>query len=122
MTTTFKKVHYRVLALQDGTIYLVTPTRKPRVSRTSGVPEIDEDAIYQWYLDKPEDEEHLRFSDWGKGVWQTCTAMSLNVKRIVRQQVENRLDTQKNQIAAVQTQLVRIEEKLNRLLAANGDS
>ena len=83
-----KQVYYSVGALQDGTIYFVTTTRKPRKTRTYGEPQIDEDGIYRWYLDKSEDEEHLHFTDWGKGVWQTCAAMTLNIKRIIRQQVE----------------------------------
>lgn len=97
----FKKVYYNAHALQDGMIYFVTPTRKPRKTRTHGEPQIDEDGIYRWYLDKPEDDERLHFTDWGKGVWQTCAAMTLNMKRIIRQQVEGRLDAQAQQIGVL---------------------
>jgi hypothetical protein len=117
MLTTFRKLHYRVHALQDGTIWFAIPTRKPRRSRTSGEPAIDEDGIYSWYLEKPGNDEHNNYSDWGKGLWHTCAAMSLNVRRIVRQQVGTRLDAEKKQLMAMQDQLDRIEEKLDRLLA-----
>ncbi len=115
----FKKVYYRAHAVQDGTIYFVVPTRKPRKTRLHGKPEIDEDGVYSWFLEKPEDEERSHFTDWAKGVWQTCVAMTLNIKRTIRQQVEPKLDAQQHKIDAMSEQLKRIEEKLDQLTGSN---
>jgi hypothetical protein len=41
-----KKVYYRVHALPDEIIWLVMPTRKPRKSKNSKEPSIDEDGIH----------------------------------------------------------------------------
>jgi hypothetical protein len=114
-----KKVYYRVQALQDGTITLAMPERKPRKTRSSD-PQIDEDGIFFWGWHEEKDDEPNRFTDWAKGVWYTCVATALNVKRIVREQVEGRLDSQQREIAALREQLTRIEEKLDRLLSAAG--
>jgi hypothetical protein len=40
-----KKVYYRVQALPDEIIWLVTPTRKPRKSKGAKEPTIDEDGM-----------------------------------------------------------------------------
>ncbi len=114
-----KKVYYRVQALQDGTITLAMPERKPRRTRSSD-PKIDEDGIFFWGWHEEKDDEPSRFTDWAKGVWYTCVATALNMKRIVRQQVEGRLDSQQQEIAAIREQLTRMEEKLDRLLGAAG--
>jgi hypothetical protein len=112
-----KKVYYRVQALQDGTITIAMPERKPRKTRSSD-PQIDEDGIFFWGWHEEKDDEPSRFTDWAKGVCYTCVATALNVKRIVRQQVEARLDVQQQEIASIHEQLTRIEEKLDRLLDA----
>jgi chaperonin cofactor prefoldin len=53
-------------------------------------------------------------------MWHTCVAMSLNIRRIVRQQVETRLDAQQMRIGTIQEQLSQIEAKLDRLLGTEG--
>ncbi len=107
-------VYYSVHALKDETIWFAIPTRKPRKMKNSPVPDIDEDGIHNWYLEKTGDEESSRFSDWGKALRNICIAMTLNVKRIVRQNVVTRMDAIDAQLNALQCQLDRIEEKLNQ--------
>jgi hypothetical protein len=104
MLHTFKKrpAYYSVHALRDGTIWFAVQGRKPS---KKGKPIIDEDGIYQWFLD----EAHsASLADWGKCLRLSAVAMSLNTKRIVRQQVETKLEL-------ILEKLVSIEQRLNRL-------
>jgi hypothetical protein len=110
-----QKAYFSVFALKDGTIYLVNPTRRPRKTKYSSAPRIDEDGICNWYLEKevlPRD-----MVDWLKGSFHSTVATSFNVKRIVRQQVERRLDRVESDLHALREQLGRIESKIDDLLA-----
>jgi hypothetical protein len=115
-------VYYRVHALPDEIIWLVMPTRKPRKSKNSKEPSIDEDGIHGWFFEDPLKDERDRLTDWGKGVWYTCVATAINVKRIVRAQIGTRLDASDSRLEAMEDQLNRIERKLDRLLAASQTS
>ena len=81
-------VYYSVHALKDETIWFAVPTRKPRKTKNSPAPNIDEDGIHNWYLEKTNDDEPSGLTDWGKALRHVCVAMTLNVKRIIRQKVE----------------------------------
>jgi hypothetical protein len=83
------QVYYSVFTLKDGTVYLVLPVRKPRKTRYSRAPKIDEDGICQRFIEKKVEVKDL--PDWAKGAWHTALSTCLNVKRIVREQVEARL-------------------------------
>jgi hypothetical protein len=104
MLHTFQKkpTYFSVHALRDGTIWLALQGRKPSKKNK---PVIDEDGIYQWFLDEPDAKT---LPDWGKGILQMAITTNLNVKRIVRQQVENKLDL-------ILEKLVSIEQRLGRL-------
>src|SRR5262249_55681028 len=106
MRVKFKKTYYKVTALQDGTILFAFQKRKPVKSSMHPKPQIDEDGIYDWYFEKQ--EEAQSYSDWGKGVHHSAIVNSLNTKRIIREQVETRLER-------IESQLVSIAEHLARL-------
>jgi hypothetical protein len=106
-----------VMALPDETIGLAMPTRKPRKGKNSPEPKIDEDGIHFWFVDDPLKSEQDGFSDWGKGVWHTCVATALNTRRIIRSQVESRLDASDARLEVMATKLEQIEKKLERLLS-----
>jgi hypothetical protein len=106
--TKFKKTYYSVSALQDGTIVFASQTRKPVKSNVRGTPEIDEDGIHNWYIDKQEAVQG--FTDWGKGVHHSAVVQCLNTKRIIREQVEGRLAKIEAQLVAIAEQLARIEK------------
>ncbi len=103
MRPKFKKTYYSVTALQDGTIFFATQTRKPVKSNVRGKPQIDEDGIHNWYIDKQEVVQG--FKDWGKGVHHSAVVQCLNTKRIIRDQVERRL-------AKIEAHLANIAEQL----------
>jgi hypothetical protein len=107
MRTKFKKTYYTVTALQDGTILFAFQKRKPMKSSVRGHPKIDEDGIYDWYIEKQ--EEAQRYTDWGKGVHHSAIVNCLNTKRIIRERVETRLDRIESQLASIAEQLARIE-------------
>jgi hypothetical protein len=111
-----QKAYFSVFALKDGTIYLVNATRKPRKTKHSSAPRIDEDGIYNWYLEKevvPKD-----MVDWLKGSFHSTVSTCLNVKRIVRQQVEPKLGQLAQDLRLLREQLERIEAKMDTLHSA----
>jgi len=110
MRSKFKKTYYSVTALQDGTIFFASQTRKPVKSNVRGKPQIDEDGIHNWYFDKQEAVQG--FTDWGKGVHHSAVVQCLNTKRIIREQVERRLARIEAQLASIVEQLARIELKM----------
>jgi hypothetical protein len=104
-----KPAYFSVHALRDGTIWLALQGRKPSKRQN---PQIDEDGIYQWMLDE---ENPIQFADWGKCLFHTAVATSLNMKRIVRKQVETKLDL-------ILSRLDEIHQRLERLEAQSGRS
>jgi hypothetical protein len=113
------KAYYCVRATKDGTICFAHATHKPRRTKGSRPPRIDEDGIWQWF--DQTDEEVRSFTDWGKGVHHTAVVTRLNVKRIVRQQIEPRLDRVEQQIMTLSEQMNRVESKIDRLLREEGE-
>jgi hypothetical protein len=110
-----QKAYYRVFALKDGTIYLVIPSRKPRKTKYSSPPKIDADGICTWFIDNKVEPRDL--PEWQCGAWHTNVATCLNVKRIVRQQLEPRLDRIEQEVQTLREHLGRIEQKIDQLLA-----
>ena len=49
-------------------------------------------------------------------MWHTCVATALNTRRIIRSQVETRLDESDARLEAIDAKLEQIDEKLERLL------
>ncbi|HOW71085.1 MAG TPA: hypothetical protein PKY77_10830 [Phycisphaerae bacterium] len=105
-----QKAYYSVFGLKDGIVWLATQQRKPVRSRTWGRPQIDEDGIYSWFVDKVGDGENM--TDQAKVAKGTTIATCLNMKRVVREQVEPRLAALAQQVSALRVQLNRIEQKL----------
>ncbi len=109
MRVKFKETNYSVTAFEAGTILFASQTRKPVQSNVRGKPEIDEDGIHNWYIDKQEVVQG--FTDWGKGVHHSAVVQCLNTKRIIRKQVEGRLARVEAQLVAISEQLARIEQR-----------
>jgi hypothetical protein len=114
-----QKVYYTVFGLKDGTVYLANLTRKPRKTKYSSRPQIDEDGICRWYIEKEVVPKDL--PDWAKGAWHTALAPCLNVKRIVRQQVEPRLEPIEREVHVLRAQMERVEKNIDRLLSRAKD-
>ncbi|MBI3675192.1 MAG: hypothetical protein HY243_01065 [Proteobacteria bacterium] len=106
-----RKAYYSVHSLCDGTIYVAVPTRKPAKSSFDPKPVIDEEGVFRWYVDKV--DAPLPDGDRYAVVRNVCIATSLNVRRIVRLQVEHRLERLEQAVAAIGVQLNRIEAKLD---------
>jgi hypothetical protein len=114
-----KKTYYSVIATKDGTICYAFETRKPRKTKNSPSPRIDEDGIWRWSNQSA--EEVRDFTDWGKGVFHSAVVTTLNVKRIVRHQIEPRLDRLEQQIEILSEQMNCLETKIDRLLSGEGE-
>jgi len=110
-----QKAYYVVFASRDGTIYLVNETRKPRKTKYSPRPKIDEDGICTLYVEK--DVQVKDLPDWMKSVWHTALATTLNAKRILRQQIEPRLDRIERTLQTIQERIGTLEQKIDRLIA-----
>jgi hypothetical protein len=107
-------VYYKVFALKDGTVYFVSLSRKPRKTKHGPRPEIDEEGICTWFIEK---ERPSDITDWAKGAWHTAVATTLSVKRIVRLQVQPRLDRIEGDVQALGEQMKRLENKIDQLLS-----
>lgn len=103
-----KRAYFSVHALRDGTICFAFPTRKPRKTKHQK-PDIDEDGIHNWYVD---DEAPENMTDWAKGVHQGAIVNVLNFKRILRQQVESKLDDVLQRLAQVEERLIEIGDRV----------
>ncbi|MEX1098003.1 MAG: hypothetical protein WED34_18315 [Planctomycetales bacterium] len=106
--TKFQKAYYSAHSLRDGTIWFAVQTRKPRKSRHF-TPKIDEDGIHRWFIDE---DEPQGISDWGKAVRHGAVANHLNAKRLVRQQVEPKLNELLRLIGELGERLAKIEHRL----------
>ena len=109
-----KKAYYSAHASSDGTIYLAIQTRKPMKRDAGQSPAIDEEGVWRWFYDKPDEEVNL--SQPTSIMRNICISTALNVKRIVREQVGSRLDTVAGELADLKSHLKRIEEKIDSLL------
>jgi hypothetical protein len=106
-----KQVYYEVFALQDGTILLAAPTRKPVKNALNPRARSDEDGIHQWFIQQHKDYERL--PQWtGGGTPFYTLANYLNVKRLLRSQVEAKLNAIGGQMAELKAQFDRIEAAL----------
>ena len=102
------KNYYKVHGTRDGIVCIAFQTKKPRKSKGRPAPEIDDDGIWDWYVEGLEDAN--RFSAWGRGTHMVALTTYLNVRRIVRQIIEPRLD-------AIEQKLSGLESKLDRIIA-----
>jgi hypothetical protein len=109
-----KTAYYSAHALCDNTIYLAVQTRKPRKSNAEPNPQIDEEGIWRWYIEKLDDDSGL--TERGAMLRNICVATCLNVRRIVRQKVESRLGVIEKAVARLAGQLDRMEKKLDELI------
>ncbi len=117
-----KTSYYSVIATKDGTICYAFETRKPTKTKNCRSPRIDEDGIWRWSAQS--EDEVRNFTDGGKGVFHSAVVNRRNLKRIVRHQIEPRLDRLEQQIKTLSTQMERLESKIDRLLsdADKGDA
>ncbi len=89
------QVHYTCSALKDGTILVAVPKRKPLKKGLYKGERIDEDGISRWSVETTRDYRNMR--EWPRGDPYEVIANCLNMKRVVRRQVEPRLDDMQGQ-------------------------
>ncbi len=106
-----KQAYYSVHALRDKTIWLATLTQKPRKTKYQ-TPEIDEDGIHRWFLDE---EDPARLNSSGRSVMLGTIANCLNLKRVLREQIEPKIDALSLRLTAIEQQLSRIESAIGKL-------
>jgi len=109
-----QNVYYKVFALKDGTVYFVSVSRKPRKTKYGPRPQIDEEGICTWFIEKDRPSD---ITDWAKGAWHSAVATCLNVKRIVRLQIQPRFDRIEVEVQTLREQMERLEKKIDRLLS-----
>ncbi|MBI1849981.1 MAG: hypothetical protein HYR85_06510, partial [Planctomycetes bacterium] len=101
-----KKVHFVAWSLQDGTIWLTLPTKKPG-RNTIEAARIDEDGVHTFYVERiTEKHDH---PDWVKATRNAAICGSLNTKRALRAQIEPKLAALERRLELMQAQLDRIE-------------
>lgn len=94
---------YQVFAVKDGIIWHATQTAKPSGIGRRGGPRPDEDGIHLWHLDDL--RTHEPFTPIAKVVSAATIASCLNVKRALREQVEQRLERIQQQLEVVLSRL-----------------
>jgi hypothetical protein len=82
---------------------------------TGSSPQVDEEGVWRWFYDKPEEELHL--TKHGSIIRNVRIATALNVRRAIREQVGQRLAAFETAAADMKSQLSRIEQKLDSLLS-----
>ena len=97
------QVYYRVSALKDGTILVGIPARKPVKKKHMPRERIDPEGIFCWWEENADNIAHWTTNPFG------TIANCLNFKRLLRIQVEGRLDKLETQMAGLRDQLSRIE-------------
>jgi hypothetical protein len=112
----FRKVYYQVSAMHDGTILFVLPGRKLG-SGLRRKPKIDEDGVCKWFLGTWNNFREMDDKNWIAVM--TTLANCLNLKRVLRERVQSRLDSLAAQLGQVQQQLDRLECLMGRLAAAD---
>jgi hypothetical protein len=111
-----KRVYYSVFGLKDGTVFAVLPVTMPRKTKPGPAPKIDPDGVCRFNVE--DDVVPSQRTDCNRAVFHTSVATALDVKRILREQLEGRLDELEKAGAETHNQLARIEDKLDLLLKA----
>jgi hypothetical protein len=106
-----RPAYYRVHALRDGTICLAFQTRKPRKPKYGRRPQIDDDGIYDWYVD--EDDDLDGWTDWARGARMVAITTTLNVKRILRLHVTTRIDALQREVEQLTDAVTKLEQRLD---------
>lgn len=101
-----QKTYYSVFAVRDGTIWHASTRRKP-----GGMPpsDIDADGVFNTFVGKLGEED--QYTPVAKVVRGGTLATCLNLKRVLRNQVERRL-------AAIAQQLIDLKAQADRIEAA----
>lgn len=98
-----KVAFYQVFAVKDGIIWHATQTAKPPGIGRRGGPKPDEDGVHLWYVDDL--RTHEPFTPTAKVVSAATIATCLNIKRALREQVEQRLERIERQLESVLSRL-----------------
>lgn len=108
MTKKRRPTYYQVFSLQDGTVLLAVPVRKPsaRVLKDYRI-KIDDDGVAEeyfmdtkWFRDAAQEDRQRRHD---------LVSNRLNMRRTIRELLIPRIAALEDHIAALQAQLDRIE-------------
>ena len=102
--------YYSVFAVKDGTIWHASTERKPGRMAPG---EIDEDGVFNTFVERLGEER--RYTPTAKVVRGSTLATCLNLKRVLRRQVEGRLAAIAQQLTELKAQADRIEVTLQDL-------
>lgn len=108
-----KKIYYWVSALRDHTILAALEKRKQGATKTRRAPRVDPEGIYYWSFDTAKDFRHLTEAQCAAR--HTTIATCLNIRRIVRERIERRLDDLNRTVTALTEQLARLTAPADRL-------
>ncbi|MFA9476951.1 hypothetical protein ACERK3_01465 [Phycisphaerales bacterium AB-hyl4] len=117
-----RPAHYVAFGLKDGTVFGALQTRKPLKKSLRKGENIDPDGVYRFHMyDHTRDlPANLPDRDWI--IQNTGIAGRLNTRRALRDLVLPKLDELQREVDTLTSQLTRIEEKLDRLLATDGNA
>ena len=105
------QTYYSVFTVKDGTIWHAATSRKPDGSLADAV---DEDGVFNTFVEELGAE--ARYTRVAKVVRGATLATSLNLRRVLRDRVENRLIAVTQQLASLRAQADRIEAALKEVL------
>jgi hypothetical protein len=105
------KVYFKAFVLKDGTVLVGMPSRKPGPKTLKNFrSKIDEDGIW-WNIEESYKElEH--YGHDAKLLVHSTIATSLNLRRIVREQITPRINRLEERLSAIETALARIVTQL----------
>jgi len=105
------KSYFKVFAIEDKTVILAMPSRKPHPKSIPERGKIDEDGVWYWFIEGHDDLENYK-QEVRHLIFGTL-ANAINVKRALRRQVEEKLAGLTQQVEALKEQLDRIEQKID---------
>lgn len=102
--------YYKAFTLQDGTVLLAMPTHKPHPHSLGRKKQIPEDGLWWEMVETPKDLQ--AYVQGARHLVYSTIANRLNLRRILADRIETRLDALATQIEVLNERLERIEHVL----------
>lgn len=113
------KTFYSLFTLEDGTVLLACPTKKPGTKTLMQWKKvIDEDGVWREFEESYKDID--KYPERAKRLVESVAAGALNMRRTVRSLVLPILARIEDRIASLDTKLDRIEAQLAKISPTDG--
>lgn len=108
MSRNRKASYYQVWSMKDGTVVMALPTREVSPNPGTRKPAVDRDGCHGW--NKCHDGEH-KWSDWANSVVKGAIVNQINFKRLLRAEVEPRLERIERQMSDLNETIRQLAEQ-----------